>query len=341
MNDPTTSEHYAVAVMAGHDGFLVLDRAGRIVEANEAFARQSGYAQDELAGLSFAHLDLTGLGLASRPMTQGAELRDGRQRKKDGSLWDVEYALSYHGDRWFLFCRDVTHRKATEGLLAARDLLSRIGLEGSLDEVIQATLDAAETVTGSRIGFFHFVEENQIDLTLQCWSTNTLRQMCNAEGKGAHYPIDLAGVWVDCVRTRRPVIHNDYDSLPHKRGLPEGHAPVVRELLLPVMRGDLIAAVLGVGNKATPYTERDVDLVGTLASLCIDLVAHKRAEEQARASAALADDRGRVTLRASIETFCRSFAIPLSDERRAQLSACDEAQLQALFEALCRDRAWP
>ena len=42
---------------------------------------------------------------------------------------------------------------------------------------------------------------------------------------GEHYSVDEAGVWVDCVRERRPVIHNDYAALAHKKGMPEGHAP--------------------------------------------------------------------------------------------------------------------
>lgn len=169
-------------------------------------------------------------------------------------------------------------------LLAARERIARVAVEGSLDEVIQATLDTAEALTGSTIGFFHFVEENQSDLTLQCWSTNTLKNMCNAEGKGAHYPIDQAGVWVDCVKARRPVIHDDYESLPHKRGMPAGHARVLRELVVPVLQGELVVAIVGVGNKPTSYDQADVEKVETLARLCIDLVARKRAEARLRAS---------------------------------------------------------
>ena len=31
------------------------------------------------------------------------------------------------------------------------------------------------------------------------------------------------------------MVHNDYAALPHKKGLPPGHAPVVRELVVPVL----------------------------------------------------------------------------------------------------------
>jgi two-component system CheB/CheR fusion protein len=108
--------------------------------------------------------------------------------------------------------------------------------------------------------------------------------MCSAEGEGEHYPIDEAGVWVDCVGKRGPVVHNDYEGLAHKRGLPEGHAPVIRELVVPVIRGVDVRSILGVGNKETDYTETDVETVSSLADLAWDIVERKRAEEALRQS---------------------------------------------------------
>ena len=74
---------------------------------------------------------------------------------------------------------------------------------------------------------FHEGEEQQ-DLHLQAWSTRTARDFCRAEGKGTHHPLAQAGVWADCVYEGRPVIHNDYAALPHRKGLPDGHARTVR-----------------------------------------------------------------------------------------------------------------
>jgi diguanylate cyclase (GGDEF)-like protein len=137
----------------------------------------------------------------------------------------------------------------------------------SLDELLERTVDEAETLSGSRIGFYHFVDPDQVSLTLQNWSTRTKAEYCRAEGKGEHYPIEKAGVWVECVQTRAPVIHNDYASLPNKKGLPEGHAEVIRELVVPVMRRDEVRAILGVGNKPSDYDGVDVEGVSMLADL--------------------------------------------------------------------------
>jgi PAS domain S-box-containing protein len=114
-----------------------------------------------------------------------------------------------------------------------------------------------------------------------------MEQWCRidiAEAHGRHYPFADAGVWVDCVRQRGPVIHNDYASLPHKRGYPEGHVAVIRELVIPVFRDARIVALLGVGNKGLPYTDEDVQLVQKLADLAWETVGRKRAEEALKES---------------------------------------------------------
>ncbi|MDH3998064.1 MAG: response regulator [Desulfuromonadales bacterium] len=178
-------------------------------------------------------------------------------------------------------CHDVTRRKRRDRILAARFRLSELASQCSVEELLQTVLDEAEQLTGSEIGFFHFIEKDQKTLHLQAWSTNTLKSLCTSDGADSHYPIDRAGVWVDCVRERRAVIHNDYASLPHKKGLPEGHTPVVRELVIPVMRENQVVAILGVGNKKTDYEDHDVESVSELANMAWDIVSRKQAEEQA------------------------------------------------------------
>ncbi|MEI6702968.1 MAG: PAS domain S-box protein, partial [Deltaproteobacteria bacterium] len=179
--------------------------------------------------------------------------------------------------------QDITERKRSEAVLLARLRLQKFAVSHSLDELLRATLDEAEALTGSRIGFYHFVDPDQLNITLQAWSTNTA-QICKAEGSGSHYPVEQAGVWVDCLRERRAVIHNDYASLPHRKGLPEGHTQVMRELVVPVLRDDAIVAILGVGNKPIDYRERDIETITSLADFAWDIVQSKQAEEKLRES---------------------------------------------------------
>jgi putative methionine-R-sulfoxide reductase with GAF domain len=94
-----------------------------------------------------------------------------------------------------------------------------------------------------------------------------------------HYTIEKAGVWVECVRQRQPVIHNDYSALTNRKGFPEGHPAVFRELVVPVMRSGQIMAILGVGNKTTNYDQKDVEVVSYLADVAWEIAEGKLAEE--------------------------------------------------------------
>ncbi len=180
--------------------------------------------------------------------------------------------------------QDVTERKRNENIMLARFRLVEYAASHSLDELLQATLDEVEVLTDSSVGFYHFVETDQRSLWLQAWSTRTLRDMCTAEGKGLHYDINEAGVWADCVRELGPVIHNDYPALPHRKGMPSGHADIIRELVMPVFRGDRIVAILGVGNKPLDYDASDIETVSLLADLAWDIAERKKAEGALRES---------------------------------------------------------
>jgi len=182
---------------------------------------------------------------------------------------------------------DISERKRAEVLTRARLRM----LEASdprvvsIDDAMRTALDEIEAQTGSRISLYHFVEADQQTLSLQNWSTSTLKTLCTAEGKGSHYPVAQAGVWADCLRERRAVIHNDYAALPHRKGLPPGHAPVSRELVVPISRGGRIVAIIGVGNKPTPYDEADVKVISLLGDFSWEIIERKRLESAERRQA--------------------------------------------------------
>jgi len=174
---------------------------------------------------------------------------------------------------------DISSRKKSEAVSEARLRLMQFAGSQTLDELLRATLDEAEALTGSQVGFYHFLAPDQTTLSLQAWSTNTARLMCKVEGTQRHYPLEHAGVWAEAIRLRRAVIHNDYASLTNRKGLPEGHAPVIRELVVPILRGGLIVSLLGVGSKPTDYDLLDVETVSRLADLAWDITEKKRSEE--------------------------------------------------------------
>ncbi len=267
-------------------------RTSRIEACNVTLARTLGYAKEEMIGrpvFDIYHPDF--LEEAKNTFAQFVETgeiqdKELQLRRKDGSRLDVSLnasAVRGKGGR-ILYSRstlrDITEGKRHKAIYTSRMHLLQFAATHSLDELLEETLNETEKLTDSRIGFFHFVSEDQKYLTLQNWSTRTKARFCKAEGRGLHYPVAQAGVWVDCVYQEKAVIHNDYASLAHRKGMPQGHAEVIRELVVPVFRSKKIKAILGVGNKPTDYTKKDVEATSLLADLAWGIAERKQAEEK-------------------------------------------------------------
>jgi len=273
---------------------IIVHRDGTIAFANPTAVALLGVtSQDDLLGkavIEFVHpdhRDLVRKRIADTITSGGtAPLLREKIVRLDGTVIDVEAMsgpLEYRGEPAVqTIIRDITERERAEDIIRLRLRLFEFAADHSLEELMQRALDAIGEITHSPIGFYHFVEADQKTLSLQAWSTRTLAEFCKAEGKGLHYGIDEAGVWVDCVHQRKPVIHNDYAALPHRKGMPAGHAEVKRELVVPVMRQGLIVSILGVGNKPSDYDEKDVELVAYVADVIWTIVERKRTEAQLR-----------------------------------------------------------
>ena len=177
--------------------------------------------------------------------------------------------------------QEVAVHKRGEDLIRARLNLLEFSASHSTEEVLRKTLDQIGLLTGSLIGFYHFVDNDQKTLSLQAWwSTRTSEEFCQVEGEGLHNPVDQAGVWADCVQTKQPIIHNNFTSLTNTKGMPPGHPSIIRELIVPIIRAGLVVAILGVGNKPTGYIQEDVDLVTYFADVAWEISQRKQQEMQ-------------------------------------------------------------
>ena len=267
---------------------------GRLIWVSPSVERLTGYTVAECLGLvdyplPLAHAEdregLKAIFSGIQPLASGNN-HEFRISRKDGRViwggvsWQPVFSAAgvYIGLRTSV--RDITARHLAQETMSLRLHLLQFAASHTLDQIMTETLDCIGRLIQSPIGFFHFLDADQQTLTLQTWSSNTLDTMCQADGKGSHYNVNAAGVWVDCVRERRAVIHNDYASLPHRKGLPAGHAPVVRELVVPVFRGELIVAILGIGNKPYDYSDEDQELVSQIANLTWDIIEKKRTEDE-------------------------------------------------------------
>ena len=292
-----TEDDYRAIIEHAPVGMVLEDR-NCVLLSNQALCNLLGYVEpDELRACSellLGHIHPADRAAVQRWRTDSGrgQRAASRQRyrlisKRGETLWIEEICRSVplpHGLVQLRILLDLTERGQIEHAAFGQfrlDLWECAATE-PLDVLMRRALDEICSITASPIGFYHFVEEDQKTLSLQAWSSRTVAEFCTAQGAGMHYSIDQAGVWVDAFHQRKAVIHNDYASLPHRKGLPEGHAPVVRQLVVPVLRDGKVVSILGVGNKAIDYDEEDVKLVSTVADLVWAIVAHKRTQERIR-----------------------------------------------------------
>lgn len=284
------------------DGIVLADNQGIIIEWNPAMEQITGVKPDDVIGHALAdaifgmlpkekkatalrenginqwqteiNSDYASIGHVSENVI---ETPQGFRRTVQSNGFTLEINRNLLAG---VIMRDITERKQNEEIAQARLRLVEFSTHHSLDELLQQTLDEVCILAESPIGFYHFVESDQQTLALQAWSTRTLQEYCHTEAKGMNYNIAQAGIWVDCIHQRKPVIHNDYAALPasQRKGLPEGHAFLTRELVVPILRDGLIVAILGVGNKTQNYTQKDVDLVTYFADTAWELVRRKQAD---------------------------------------------------------------
>lgn len=111
---------YRAILSSAMDGYLMVDSRGRVVEANEAYGRMSGYEAGELIGLHTSDLDAHDDRGAvqerlERLETERYERFESVHRRKDGSEYAVEVSLQYDADepgRLIAFVRDISEREA-------------------------------------------------------------------------------------------------------------------------------------------------------------------------------------------------------------------------------------
>jgi PAS domain S-box-containing protein len=184
--------------------------------------------------------------------------------------------------------RDITDQKQTEEKIT----LNEIRLESLLkisqhqteskQELLDFALNEAIVLTGSKIGYIYFYDEQKHEFTLNSWSSEVMKA-CSIMEPRTMYQLEKTGIWGEAVRQKRPIIVNDFPAVhPLKKGYPEGHAPLLKFMTIPVLSDTKIVAVVGVANKETDYNETDVRQLTLLMDNVWQITERQRAENELR-----------------------------------------------------------
>ncbi len=335
---------YRSIVRASPDGITIFSLQGIIEFVSPACVKMFGYdTAEEMVSRSILDF-ITPNGheqVATRlqKASQGHSLASLEYRavKKDGQVFDIEANTEVirdangHPTAVISILRDITERKQAEEEIKLNQMrldslleLSQIAHELSEQKIVQMAIEEAAKLTKSKIGYLHFINSDQQTIRLVAWTGKT-KEQCTAI-YNSHYPLSQAGVWADCVRLGRPVIHNDYQNLPDKKGYPPGYTHLIRHTNVPIFDNEKVALILGVGNKDTNYDDTDVRQLALIGNQLIRILHRKRIEEEVRQAKEAAEEAQYAAeeARAAAEAANRAksvFLANMSHELRTPLNA--------------------
>jgi PAS domain S-box-containing protein len=246
---------------------------GKVVAANRAMEAVTGYSGEELKELNIS--DIYDNPEDRQVLTEAVDRGDSvvnlpaRLRRKDGAPYDALLTISrvHLGgkDLFQTICTDITERKQREEELqrAKRELTIRNKIaeifltvpdEEMFGEVLQVVLGAME----SEYGIFGYIDEHGVlvipSMTRDVW------EKCQVPDKTIVYPPEKwAGIWGRALVEKRSLFANEGLHVP------EGHVPITKVLVTPVMYGEQVIGLLEVANKSTDYSCKDQEFLETIA----------------------------------------------------------------------------
>jgi diguanylate cyclase (GGDEF)-like protein/PAS domain S-box-containing protein len=265
-------------------------RDGQIVDVNNSFIKITGFPREEALHNSTLALNFW-VNPEKREEAVAILQRDGQIRDyefevriKSGKILKAEFSgevIKIGGEDFILsVIRDISEQKRIESILHLRLELWEFSMAHSVVEVMQKALDEIEGLTTSQVAFFHLMDPKINMPSIQVWSTRTKDEFCQLVTDNDHQTINNAGLWAECVRQKKTVIHNDFASLLDRKSMPMGHTILTRELVAPLVQEDRVVSVLGIGNKSSDYDEQDIEVVEYIESLVWAIVSKKQADEK-------------------------------------------------------------
>jgi two-component system phosphate regulon sensor histidine kinase PhoR len=362
------AHHYKLVLNAAGEGIFGLDIHGKHTFVNPAAAKMLGYTVNELIGRdshALWHYNKSDGSLyPEEECPIYAAYKDGKVHhrddevfwRKDGICFPVQYTSTpviEDGEivGAVVTFMDITERKRIEGSLKLDEerleaLLKLTQMEiKSEKKITDFALEEGVRLTRSKGGYLHFFNEDKQTIQLYSWSKDVLKA-CTAE-QDHHYPLEAAGVWADSIRLRKAVIHNDYQSLPNKKGYPEGHFHLIRHLGTPIFDGNHIVGVTGVGNKEDPYDESDARQLTLLMNSMWGILKQKRSEqERERLILELKDALAKVKTLSGLLPICASCKKIRDDKGywtqiEAFISEHSEAEFSHSICSECANKLYP
>lgn len=162
----------------------------------------------------------------------------------------------------------------------ASEIRSQLNLDGisgstfhSAHDIFQGVSDYAVDQTSSDFGFLHLVNEAENEVVPKIWS-GTLLHDCRSGGQTTHSLSD-SFMWVNSIKKRETVTDNECSYTGIQIGAFYYPFSVSRLIVCPIFTDGKIVAVLGVGNRSEPYSDKDEDRINEIAASAWSLIQAK------------------------------------------------------------------
>jgi PAS domain S-box-containing protein len=288
--------------------YIIIRRTldGRITFFNEFAQKFFGYTEQEVLGRNVVgtivpEIDTTGQNLVRMIKDIGLQqeryaTNENECIRKNGErvwiAWTNKPIRDEQGNIVEILCigRDITDRKKTEKVLleskqqlSARSRIAEIFLTVPHDEMFGEVLKVILECTKSKYGIFGYIDKQGVlvipSMTKDVW------EQCQVPDKAITFPRERwGGIWGRSLKEKRSLYANEGLHVP------EGHIPITRVLVAPIMYGEDVIGLLEVANKVTDYGKKEQEFLETIAGHIAPVLnarlqrdrkerEHKRAEE--------------------------------------------------------------
>ena len=186
--------------------------------------------------------------------------------------------------------QDITERKSSKKLLqTAKDSLESLWnitkiADADIKTICDHVLAEIQRMTQSKYAFLGFIDDNPTMMILHAWSHETMAD-CQVDEKPLHFPVNDAGIWAEAVRKKQTLTMNCFSSEePGKRGVPVGHIPMKRLMVVPFVRDGKVKSVAAVANRRDDYSKDEEKQVQAFLGNVQILIDRKISEESLRES---------------------------------------------------------
>ncbi len=250
--------------------FLKDDRFHHIF-ANKALADFLGKTQDDIIGKDDFALYPRDAAETCRA-TDTTVMKSGSRTVFEETMLDkfyetVKFPVAYPNGALGIgaFIKDITDRKVQEDNLkrqiSRQNILTDVFIKNfsSRQELLDYTVHRSLELTGSEYGYISLYDEDSHEFTMSSWTIDVMPDY-KVVNKQAKSYIDSASIWGEVVKQRKPIIINDFSKPnPLNSDFPEGHVKLRNFMSVPILFDEKIVAVAGLANKATPYTDIDIN----------------------------------------------------------------------------------